>query len=647
MSDSAVRHDEVPPEVAAGARAALAAEPHHDREVFLTRLRRHWPDLLHGLSVAYGEAAAPLVAERAVAIALARFAGRSADLRLLDLRRHVEADWFQDPGMLGYAAYTERFGGTLRGVAERVSYLRELGVTYLHLMPLLAPRPRPNDGGYAVVDYRRVRADLGTMEDLADLARVMREHGISLTLDLVLNHVAAEHEWVRRARAGEERYRRYFHVFADRELPDAYERTLPEVFPDFAPGSFTWDDEIEGWVWTTFNTYQWDLNWHNADVFCEFADLICFLANHGVECLRLDAIAFLWKRMGTDCQNQPEVHALTSALRAVARLAAPALVFKAEAIVAPEQLAPYLGVGRYGGKVSDLAYHNSLMVQVWSSLATRDARLMTVALRRFPPKPTTTSWATYVRCHDDIGWAIDDADAGALGWGGYDHRRFLADFYAGEFPGSFARGLVFQHNPATGDRRISGTAASLTGLESALEGGDPGAVELAVRRLLLAHLIVFGFGGMPILYMGDELALCNDYSYTQDPEHADDNRWVHRPRMPWDAAARRTEEGTLERRVFTTLRDAARVRSRLAAMHASVESDVLDPVNAAVFALARRHPAQTLVALNNVSEHEQWWPRSAVPLGGALLDQLTGRPPAGSPDMLMLPAYTAYWLVGS
>jgi amylosucrase len=635
---------EVPEDVVTAAAGLVADEPAADRTVLLARLRRHWPELLDGLRTAYG-ADAPALARRLADLAVRAFGERPADLRLLDLRRHVEPDWFQSPRMLGYAAYTERFAGDLRGVERRVPYLTELGVTYLHLMPLLQPRPRPNDGGYAVQDYRAVREDLGTFDDLRALTRTLRDSGISLTLDLVLNHVAAEHEWAQRARAGEERYRRYFHVFPDRAVPDAFERTLPEVFPDFAPGSFTWDDALGAWVWTTFNAYQWDLNWHNPDVFCEFADLVCFLANAGVECLRLDAIAFLWKRLGTDCQNQPEVHALTQALRAVARIAAPAVLFKAEAIVGPAQLLPYLGTGAHRGKVSDLAYHNSLMVQVWSTLASRDVTLMTAALRRFSAKPATASWATYLRCHDDIGWAIDDADAAAVGLSGPGHRGFLSDYYSGAFPGTDARGLVFQENPATGDRRISGSAASLAGLEAALEDGDDARVDLAVRRLLAAHLVVLGFGGLPLLWMGDELALRNDAGWADDPAHAEDNRWVHRPTMPWEVAERRAQPGTLEHRVWYGLRDAVRVRASLPAMHAAHEAELLDPADRGVLGFVRRSPVQTVVALHNLTEHERRWPGRAVPVDGPWVDALTGVPPQLVDGALVLRPYAGLWLV--
>jgi amylosucrase len=636
--------EQVPDQVVEAARKALADERESDRVVLVERLGRYWPDLVRGLEIAYGEAAEE-VADSTLEIIVRGFAERPGDLRLLDLRRMVDPGWFQHPRMLGYACYADLFGGTLAGVAEHVDYLADLGVTYLHLMPLLEPRPGPDDGGYAVQDYRRIRPELGTMADLARLAATLRDAGISLTLDLVLNHVAREHEWARRARAGEARYRDYFHVFPGRDEPDAYEATLPEVFPDFAPGNFTWDDDLDAWVWTTFNSWQWDLNWHNPAVFGEFAELVLFLANQGVECLRLDAIAFLWKRLGTDCQNQSEVHGLTQALHAVTRIAAPAMLFKAEAIVGPKDLAPYLGNGEHAGKVSDLAYNNALMVQTWSALAAGDARLATVALRRVPRPPATTAWTTYVRCHDDIGWAIDDADATAVGWDGPAHRSFLSDWYRGAFPLSDARGLVFQENPATGDRRISGTAASLAGLEAALEADDDVRTELALRRLLLAHLAILGYGGVPVLYMGDELALLNDYSYLDRPEQAADNRWVHRPAMPWDISERRHQPGTVEHRVWQALRRAVVIRSRLSAMHASVPADILTPVTPAVLAWARRHPRQTVVALHNVSGRPHTWPLAAIPVGGALIDALTGRPPTVSGYDVELEPYDVLWLI--
>jgi amylosucrase len=621
----------------------LADQPAHDQIVFETRLRRYWPDLLAGLTGAYPEHAVEM-AHRLVRIAAENFRQRPAELRLLDLQRHADPEWFQHPKMLGYATYADLFAGDLRGVATKIDYLSDLGVTYLHLLPLLKPRPGPNDGGYAVMDYRAVRDELGTMGDLRDLATALRRRGISLTLDLVLNHVAYEHRWAELARDGDDYYRGFFHLYPDREVPDAYEKSLPEVFPDFAPGNFSYDNDAQAWVWTTFNSWQWDLNWHNPEVFYEFADLICWLANTGVECLRLDAIAFIFKRMGTSCQNQPEVHAITQALRTVARIAAPALIFKAEAIVGPTDLVPYLGVGRHTGKVSDMAYQNSLMVQIWSALAAKDTRLFCSAMNRFPAKPSTAAWGTYLRCHDDIGWAIDDGDAATVGLNGFEHRRFLSEFYAGLYPMSDARGVVFQENLATGDRRISGTAASLAGIEAALAGDDPAHVDLAVKRLLLAYRMVLGFGGLPLIWMGDELALRNDYDYVGDPEHADDNRWIHRPAMPWDVAELRHVEGTLEHRVWHGLRHSIAVRSSLPSLDASVETEIVDPVNPSVLVFIRRHPVQTMVGVYNITPERQELARWVVPVGNWAWDALTEDTPL-TDGAVWLDGYQTRWFV--
>ena len=603
------------------------------REVLEARLERWMPDLREALAGLYDDPHE--VEERLLALATSAYVARSDDLHHLDLLRSLEPDWFQRPEVVGYAAYADRFAGTLAGVAEHADYLQELGVGYLHLMPLLTPRPAPNDGGYAVQDYRSVRSDLGDMADLRDLTRTLRAHGISLCVDLVLNHVAREHEWARRAREGDRRFRDYFLVFDDREAPDAYECSLPEVFPDFAPGNFTWDTELQGWVWTTFNDYQWDVNWANPDILCEYADIVLDLANHGVEVLRLDAIAFIWKRMGTSCQNQPEVHGLTQVLRTLTRIVCPAVVFKAEAIVGPQELLAYLGKGQHHGKVSDLAYHNSLMVQVWSMLASQDVRLASRALQQLSEKPSTTTWITYARSHDDIGWAISDEDAAAEGLTGGGHRSFLSDFYTGRFPGSWARGLVFQENHGTGDRRVSGSLASLAGLEA----GDT----YAVRRILLVHALIFGFGGIPVIWMGDELGLLNDHDWSAHPEQADDNRWVHRPRMPWPLPP--DEHG-----IQSGIRDLARARADLPHLHGALPTQVLDPHDPSVFLVARVHPLGAMLGAYNMRAEPRHVPLDVLHgLGldpGAVVDRISGKAPEIRDGAVQLEPYAAVWLVG-
>lgn len=637
----------------------LAAESAAGREMFEVRLDRWLPDLREGLELVFGDRSdvdVDALTARLVGATARGYVAREPELRHLDLERLVQPDRLQRPDMVGYAAYTERFGGTLAGVQERLDHLEELGVTYLHLMPLLLPRRGDSDGGYAVADYRTVRPDLGTMEDLRRLTAAMRGRGMSLVLDLVLNHVAREHPWAEAARRGDARHRAYFHVFPDRTLPDAYERTLPEVFPDFAPGNFTWDDDLEAWVWTTFNAFQWDLDWSNPDVLAEFVDIVLLLANAGVEVLRLDAIAFLWKRMGTTCQGEPEVHAITQVLRAVARIACPALAFKAEAIVAPHDLVPYLGTGRFTGKVSDLAYHNTLMVQIWSMLATGDTRLTRRALAMLPAAPSTSTWITYVRCHDDIGWAISDEDAAAVGLSGFGHRSFLADWYTGEFPGSTARGLTFQFNPATGDRRTSGTAASLLGIpqDAPAPDGSPTGEALSpeqrtgLAKLRLAHAVIASFGGVPVIWSGDEVATPNDARWADDPAHAADNRWAHRPPLEEDRLARRHDPNTVAGRAFTDLAALLRARAQVPHLHASVPTEVGPAEDPGVLALVRRHPLGTFVALANVTGEPRswpWWHLDEFGLREAT-DALTGRRvETGAEGHLWLPPYGVAWLV--
>ena len=550
---------------------------------------------------------------------------RPEPLRAIDRAREVDPGWFQDSRMSGYVCYTDRFAGDLPGLAQHLDYLAELGVTYLHLMPLLASRDGDDDGGYAVVDYAAVDPRLGTMADLESLAADLHERQMSLCVDLVVNHTAAEHPWARAAAAGDATYRDFFRIFPDRELPDRYERTLPEVFPDQAPGSFTHVENV-GWVWTTFNAFQWDLDWSNPEVFAAMLDIVLDLAERGVDVLRLDAAPFLWKREGTDCQNQPEVHQILRALRALLGIAAPGVLAKAEAIVAPQQLVQYLGAHERFQPECDLAYNNQLMVMLWSSLASRDVALARQSLAAMRPAPPSTSWVTYLRCHDDIGWAVSDEDAWAVGLDPAAHRRFLSDFYGGQHPGSFARGAVFQHNPRTGDSRTSGTAAALCGLDAARAEGDPEQVEIAVRRLVTVYSVVYSWGGIPLLYMGDELGLPNDVAFAKDAAHAGDNRWMHRPVMDWAAAERRHDPDTVEGRVFAGIAGLSRVRSGLMALRAGTQPELVDVGNRHVLAYRRHHPRSgPLLAMASFGD-------DAVTIGRATL--------SGLPDDLRLAVAT-------
>ena len=618
-----------------------------EQDIFCSRLSLYWDDIERPLRKLYGDRTDyERWRDHFLNIVARNYAARPAELRLLDLQRLAQEDWFQLPDMVGYVCYTERFAGTLQGVLEKIDYLKEMGITYLHLMPLLKPRPGPNDGGYAVMDYRQVRDDLGDMNDLADLAAALRANDISLCIDLVCNHTAKEHEWARQAMQGSDVYQDYYLMFPDRRLPDQYERTVREIFPEFKSGSFTYYEEIDRWVWTTFNEFQWDLNYANPAVFGEMLDIMLFLANQGVEVLRLDAVAFMWKRLGTDCENQPEAHYILQAFRALSRVAAPGLLLKAEAIVPPPQLVPYLGRGEATNKECEVAYHNVFMVMLWSSLAEGKVALMTHALQQMPPIPSRTSWLTYVRCHDDIGWAVTEEDAAAVGLNGYLHRSFLSDYYGGRFPGTVARGATFQFNPRTNDRRISGSCASLAGLELALDEGDWLAADLAVRRILLLHSMILAFGGVPLLYMGDELGLLNDAGYRDDPRLAADNRWMHRPTMDWQKAEERYDWTSITGRIFRGFQQLIGARKRLCALHAQAGAYPVWTYNEHVFGLLRDSPRGRVLVLGNFSAAPQTVPAyrlMEMGFGQELLDLVHGRQILGWQD-LTLDGYASYWL---
>ncbi|MEV6488918.1 amylosucrase [Actinoplanes sp. NPDC051633] len=616
---------------------------------FLARLETSLFDIFEPLEIVYGSADL----DRFVRVALDAAAARPPALRELDRRREIDAHWYQRARMVGYVCYADRFAGTLANIPDKLDYLAELGVTYLHLMPLLKPRPGENDGGYAVADYRSVDPRLGTMDDLSALADALRARDMSLCVDLVLNHTAKEHPWAAGWLAGDPAYENFYMSFPDREMPDAYERTIDPVFPDRAPGSFTFFEERGEWIWTTFWSYQWDLDYSNPAVFEAMLETILWLANRGVDIFRLDAVPFMWKRLGTTCMNQPEVHRIVQAMHALTRLAAPGVIFKAEAIVAPDDLVPYLGGHDRYRPECELAYHNQLMVMLWSSLATKDARLMAQSLRRMRPIPASSSWCTYVRGHDDIGWAVSAQDAAAVGWDWWNHRNFLNAFFSGRFPGSFARGALFQENPETGDARISGTAASLCGFEtddpvfSRVKGGGGAADGAAIRRLTLLYSVAFAFGGIPLIYMGDELAMRNDHTYLDDPALADDNRWMHRPHMDWAAAARRHDPATVEGRVFAALRQLVRARKDLLALRTGGEIEVLGVDDPAVFAWRRRHPRSgTFIGLANFAEEPRAFDAAAIGRYGWLETALSSDGPLEVREgRAHLPALGFTWLI--
>jgi amylosucrase len=582
--------------------AMLDTLPAGLRDTVHRRLERHEGILRDRLQRLYGHLPGHDAWYAALMADVGRLASaRPARLLALDRAREADPDWFCAPAMLGYSAYVDRFGGDLRGVAARIPHLRELGVTYLHLLPFLKPRAGESDGGFAVASFDDVDPRLGTMDDLEALAAQLRAAGISLCSDLILNHVADDHPWAVGARAGDETLRGFFHVLPERAQADAYERMLGQVFPEAAPGNFTFDAAMKGWVWTTFYPFQWDLNYANPALFAAVAAALLRLANRGIDVFRLDSTAFLWKRLGTDCMNQPEAHLILQALRAIVGIAAPGVLLKAEAIVPTRELPAYLGAA--DAPECHLAYHSTLMTAGWAALAEQDAGLVRAVVDATPTLPAGTSWLTYVRCHDDIGWKHLLPEAGAI-----DRLAAIADFYNGGR--GCADGVAFQGGLAT-----NGTAASLCGVR-----GDD--ADAAIRRVLLLHALAFAFGGLPMLYMGDELGMVNDHGYLLDPARAHDSRWVQRAAFPADGITPDSPAG----RILAGLRRLAALRRRLPDLAASTSCTALDTPDPALLALAR---GTRFLGLFNFSDRAV----TAAPGGCVLrpwdyvwLDRETGQP---------------------
>lgn len=527
-----------------------------ERVVFLDRLRAYFPTIYGVLSYLYGDRDDFIAHLQTILNTLVQVhLERPAALRAMDSAREQDPNWFQSHRMMGAVCYVDLFAGDLAGLRRKIPYFKELGLTYLHLMPLYKAPEENSDGGYAVSDFRSVNPALGTMAELADFMTELRANGISPVMDFVFNHTSDEHAWAKRALAGDPVFQDYYYMFPDRVLPDQYERSLREIFPEQAPGNFTFQQEIGKWVWTTFHHFQWDLNYRNPAVFNAMLGEYLFLANQGAEILRLDAVAFIWKQMGTPCENLPQAHGIIRAFNALTRVAAPALLFKSEAIVHPDMVASYID-----RQECPISYNPTLMALTWEALATRDVRLLRHSMSRRFSIPDDCAWVNYVRVHDDIGWTFADEDAAELNINGYGHRQFLNAFYIGKFEGSFATGVPFNFNPVNQDMRISGTGASLAGLEQAHKLGHAEYRELALRRILLIHSIILSAGGIPLLYLGDEIATLNDYSYEQDPHKADDSRWIHRPHFNWIRAEDRADVTTDAGRIFTGLQQLIAIR---------------------------------------------------------------------------------------
>ncbi len=528
---------------------------------------------------------------------------RKKELKDSDAKRERDPDWYRRNDMLGMMFYIDNFAGNLDGVREKLDYLEECGVNYIHLMPFLKSPKGRSDGGYAVSDFREVEESLGSMEELEELTDTCRKRKISVCMDFVMNHTSEDHEWAKRARAGEQEYRDRYFFFDNADIPEQYERTVPQVFPTTAPGNFTYYPELESYVMTTFHPYQWDLNYRNPRVFNEMMYNFLFLANRGIDVVRIDAVPYIWKELGTNCRNLPQVHTIVRMMRIISEIVCPGVLLLGEVVMEPEKVAPYFGTPEK--PECHMLYNVTTMATTWHTVATRDARLLRKQLDTVASLPKSYTFLNYLRCHDDIGWGLDYGFLSQQGIDERAHKQYLNDYFLGLAGYSNSRGELYNFDPVTGDARFCGTTASMCGIEKALKEGDEAALEKAVRFTVTLHAFMFMQSGIPVLYSGDEIAQLNDYSYKEDPDKADDSRYIHRGKLDWERAANCHDTKTVEGQVFTRLRQLENIRRREKVFVANAELRTLETWEQSVLCVERSFEGEKILGIFNFSEYDK------------------------------------------
>lgn len=569
----------------------------------------------------------------------ARYEERRASLKKLDRTREKDPDWYKRNDMAGMMMYTEAFVGNLKGVKERLPYIQECGVNYLHLMPLLDSPEGRSDGGYAVSDFGKVRPDLGTMKDLAALTETCHKKGLSVCLDFVMNHTSEEHEWAKRARAGEKEFQDRYFFFDTFDIPGQYEKTCPQVFPTTAPGNFTWLEEEKKFVMTTFYPYQWDLNYRNPIVFHDMTDCLLNLTNQGVDIIRIDAVPYIWKELGTTCRNLPQVHSIVRMLRMICEIVCPGVLLLGEVVMEPVKVVPYFGTVEK--PECHMLYNVTTMATTWHTAATGDVALLKRQMDIVNALPKEYVFLNYLRCHDDIGWGLDyDWLKAVKDMEEVPHKKYLNDYFTGKWPGSYAKGELYNDDPTSGDARLCGTTASLCGLERALEEGNEEAAARSVRLIEMLHGYMLVQSGIPVIYSGDEIGQLNDNGYHNDPKKAEDSRYLHRGSFSWEKAELRKTEGSYQKEIFDCLRRMEDLRAIHPVFLNQAAVWTADTYDAAILCVNRAYGEEKLTALFNFAGEER---TAWINEEGMYVDLLSGEQMEGRE--VKLPAYGMRWLL--
>lgn len=528
---------------------------------------------------------------------------RGQQLKARDEQREKTPDWFKKNDMLGMMLYVENFAGNLKEMKKRLSYLNDCNVNCIHLMPFLDSPKGRSDGGYAVADFRKVRPDLGTMQDLSELADMCHQKGMNLCMDFVMNHTSEEHEWAKRARQGDGEYMSRYFFYDNYDIPAQYEKTVPQVFPTTAPGNFTYLPEIGHHVMTTFYPYQWDLNYGNPRVFNEMMYNFLFFANQGMDIIRIDAVPYIWKEIGTKCRNLPQVHTIVRMMRMIGEIVCPSVLLLGEVVMEPEKVVPYFGTVEK--PECHMLYNVTTMATTWNCVATKDTRLLRRQMDIVNHLPKEYTFLNYLRCHDDIGWGLEYSVLQQWGMQEIPHKRYLNAYFMGKAENSASRGELYNDDPVTQDARFCGTTASMCGVESAGFEQNADKMEEAVRLDIMLHAYMLTQSGIPMLYSGDEIGQVNDYSYKENPDKAADSRYIHRGKFQWNLAEKRNERTSVQGKIFSALDKLENIRKREAVFDASANVYTYDVHNDAILCIKREHAGEVFFGIFNFSDRQE------------------------------------------
>lgn len=602
---------------------------------FEKRLARHLDELRWLYMELYGNSS--MFAE--LCDQMHRFYEERTDvLKKLDSKREADPDWYKKNDMLGMMFYIDNFAGNMKGVESKIDYLEKNNVNYIHLMPFLDTPKGRSDGGYAVADFRKVQENLGTMDDLEELTGACHEKGISVCMDFVMNHTSEDHEWAKKARQGDGEYMSRYFFYDNSYIPSLYEKTVPQVFPTTAPGNFTWLPEIGHYVMTTFYPYQWDLNYRNPRVFNEMMYNFLFLANKGIDIIRIDAVPYIWKELNTSCRNLPQVHTIVRMMRLISEIVCPGILLLGEVVMEPEKVVPYFGTVEK--PECHMLYNVTTMATTWHTVATRDVSLLKKQLDIVNGLPKDYVFLNYLRCHDDIGWGLDFATLQQEGIQERAHKQYLNDYFRGYAGYSNSRGVLYNEDPVTGDARFCGTTASMCGIEKASYQHDKEALEKAIRMDVMLHAYMFMQSGIPVLYSGDEIGQLNDYAYRDDPDKAPDSRYVHRGAMNWEEAAKSSDQATIPGQISSKLNQLEKLRKSEKAFMSNADTWTVETWDKSILCIGRYYDGDKIYGLFNFSEFDKTaWINER---DGLYCDLLTGTlmEAAG----VNIPAYGYMWL---